>query len=975
MRKKNIYTCLLCSLLLLAGCVQEQILPESKNPVKEGEPALIRMRFTTQKMPVKTRVSLSEEKEKEIQSIAVFIFDNRTGILVSENIHESAGVHSSSGDGILHPDGTSYINIEALTGNHYDIYVIGNYHSNQMTDIKAISTLSDMKQLVVRVLGNPLEREFGLCKIGSLLDHQIRRNTDVSVELKQLSAKITVKVINKCPDLSIEGWTADGLPMTSYAVERMVNPEDPNYHDAPDMQDSESYNYEFTDQNFQFETKPATPGAGDPNAPKEYASTFYLLENRRGGRVSKNPPPDGWPNGDPSVPSQRQEYQLKAWYAPDKATRVRIFGHIDKKKPNASAFVLNHYLGNNNTDNYDICRGTHYIYTITINSLNSIDIDTNIEQTDIPLEIHASTDLTKIDAHFTSRLFGMHTDEIVDPNTEISMEVLQSVNSDLPPYWLNLTTVSQAFMHVRKNEDSEIARWQQEGEDNTYVRPKFIPCKRVRDSLKNYTPPIGVVLGTDEYPDDDTTLPYAKAHHRMSKKITNIPTAGNTPGWKSTVFLYLCIDEYPFKDAPGAASYREAVVRFTVNRPGETPQYVHFAIRQYPPHRFASAPDGNGVLLVERIEEFEHITHSVIPMNLQITSGMQWGKYVLSETENKTNGYSNTLWAVYQNTTENYYTGTNYRSPKYGSKDGGWDKANDGIIREGAGVTIQVMGAPHHNLPTTDYTNAYHTVYNMTAARYCHEKNRDINGDGNIDPSETFWYLPAQAEAQLFWTYREMVNLKDDYYWSSTQANANNAYAVSMLHSPASAHLTYSGVPLQLDKTYVSVIGPPRVRCVRKAPGTVTPVQPIVSERIDGTTVIDCSILSSDMYTTESKMNISQGNLGVLLDANRQVYKKIEVQPTENNPVSYYALHNGSGKCDAAKGWRLPTQREMLLIYSVKDQLVSNNFKAFEHERYWTLNRDLHAHYIVNFKTGLAEYGSFFEQSTVFGYRCVREIK
>lgn len=969
------YLLLLLTLLLMTGCVKEQLMPEN-TPVKEGEPALIRMRFTTGKMDVKTRAALPEDKEQEIESIAVFIFNNTTGILVSENIHETAGVHSSSGDNILHPNGSDFIDIETLTGNNQDIYVIANYHSNQITDLKAVSTLSDMNSLVANALGNPLDREFGLCKIGILEDYQIRKNTDVRVELNQLSAKITIKVINKCPDLFVEGWTADALPLKSYVVERTVNPDDPDYHDASDIKDGASYDYVFTDQSFQFEAKPSVPGAGSSISPMEYSSTFYMYENRRGSRVSKLPPPDGWPNGDPSTPTSREDYQLKAWYAPENATRIRILGQIGKGTSVAKTFVLNHYLGENNTNDYNVCRGTHYIYTITINGLNSIDIDTNIEQEEVMLEVHASTDLMNVDGHFTSRIFGMHTQDITDPDAEISMEVLQSVNSEVHPDWLNLATASHAFMHVRSS-DSQIALWQQEGDENTYVRQKFIPCKRVREQLeqsgKGYTPPQGVVIGSDKYPDDDTSLPYEKAHYRMSKKITGIPTKGNTPGLNTSGFIYLYIDEYPFEDSYAAASYREAVVRFTIVKSGQANQYIHFKIRQYPPYRFTSAPDGNGVLLVERIEEYEHITHAVIPLNLQITSGMQWGKYDLANATEMNNGYNNTLWAVYQNLQGNYYAGRNYRSPKYGSKDGGWDQADDGIIREGNSATIQTIGSPHYNLPATDYTNAYHVVYNMTAARYCHEKNRDINGDGNIDPSETFWYLPAGAETQLFWTYREIVNLKDDYYWTSTQTNTDNAYALSMLHNPAAAHLTYSGVPIQLGKTYVSVIGPPRVRCVRRASGTATPIQPIVSHRIDGTTVIDCSNLSSDMYTTESKNNIAQGNMGALLNANRRVYKKLEIQSSENAAINYFALHTGSGKCDAAKGWRLPTQREMLLIYSVKDKLKSKDFQDFTHEKFWTMNRDMNAHYIVNFTTGLAEYGNFFDKTYQFGYRCVRE--
>ncbi len=46
--------------------------------------------------------------------------------------------------------------------------------------------------------------------------------------------------------------------------------------------------------------------------------------------------------------------------------------------------------------------------------------------------------------------------------------------------------------------------------------------------------------------------------------------------------------------------------------------------------------------------------------------------------------------------------------------------------------------------------NIYHPIYKSSAARYCHEKNRDLNGDGIIDESETHWYLPSLYEFFLF---------------------------------------------------------------------------------------------------------------------------------------------------------------------------------------------------------------------------------
>ena len=40
-------------------------------------------------------------------------------------------------------------------------------------------------------------------------------------------------------------------------------------------------------------------------------------------------------------------------------------------------------------------------------------------------------------------------------------------------------------------------------------------------------------------------------------------------------------------------------------------------------------------------------------------------------------------------------------------------------------------------------------IYKTSAARYCHEKNRDLNGNGILEPSEIHWYMPSQKELLL----------------------------------------------------------------------------------------------------------------------------------------------------------------------------------------------------------------------------------
>lgn len=362
--------------LALSACTREALVENTS--IIEGEKAILYLRVNTPEMKIQSRSALPDEDEKKIISLCIFIFDHSTGALISNTIHENAGAHASdkpeNADGIINPNGKNYIAIETLTGNSRDIYVIANYHSSTIEDLKGVSTIDEVKQLVAQTYGNPITRNYGMVMTGILTNQPVRKTTDITVPLQYISAKITVRVINKCNNLDINGWTADGLPIKSYVFERAIT-SDPNYHDATNIIDKHDYYYDFSDQCFDFETttQPTSPTDGTT-----YESTFYMLENRRGGRVEDRQDP-------PATADPRQPYQLKAWYAPDNATRVRILGKLNNAQP--ISICINHYLGANNTDDYNIYRSTHYTYTITIHSLTSIDIDTNIEQEDISLSI------------------------------------------------------------------------------------------------------------------------------------------------------------------------------------------------------------------------------------------------------------------------------------------------------------------------------------------------------------------------------------------------------------------------------------------------------------------------------------------------------------------------------------------------------------------------------------------------------------
>ena len=971
--KVQLIASILITLTVFFACVDTDIAGRHTEG-KEGDPAEIFLQFQDLGLKPHTRgLELTEEEEKEIKSLFIFVFDE-DGELISSTEHI---------DVTLHGEGNTWnpVPIHSIVGNDRQIYAVANYNSQVIENIKSVESLNDLNNLIVQNLGNPLSQEQGIIKVGSLTT-DIRDGKTYQIPLVNLVAKVTIKVVNKCRDFLVKGWTIDGFPLKSYVIERSFTNDNLNYHDAPDINNTSDFYNSFSNQSFTFDKAETVDNVST------YSVTGYCYENRRGGKVEKEAPPADWPYGNENS-GTRKPYQEKAWYAPKNAIRVKIIGRDENKQRD---LFISHYLGENNIDDYNIYRGNHYTYTITINNLNDIDIDTNVEQYNGHLGVYTPPDLMNIDAHASMRMFQLFTNQLQPNSGKINFEVLSSLSTETErPDWLKVAMFPLVNFQVKGDnsfDEAEISKWQQEGIlPGYYARSKFIPHRSVRTKLNGYKAPNNITFGDDNspYPDNDDVLPFEKAIHRMCYKITDLPIptdyrpADNLP---TSVFVYA--DEFEYSADVTAQDYREAIVRVTFIPTGGTPEYTYYNLRQYRPRLFRGLPGDNAPLLIERTEDYSNLMQQILPLDQQLLNGLQWGPSVSGENEQATSltdGFLNTLQAVYTDVTfnSNTFNWSNERT-KYGSNTGGW-KGNNGAISQ---VTDRsnLVGKPFYMFNFSSADN-YNTVYNTTAARYCHEKNADINGDGIISPNETVWYLPSEQELQMMWTYNEILGLSPTFYWSSTRSSNDKAYAISMRRSPADVNVVYNGVPQERSRTGYkeSNTTPPKVRCVRRAnSNSLSSVSPMVNHTIDGRSVIDCSNLPGEIYTTTSKMGISQKDIGGLQNANTKIYRKLEVQRSaDNTAVSYAELIHGTGKCNESQGWRLPTQREMLLIWSVKDKLEANsNFTKFKDEVYWTMLRVPAGNYMVDFKTGLAGYhedhitGSPIEHRHY--YRCVREL-
>lgn len=130
-------------------------------------------------------------------------------------------------------------------------------------------------------------------------------------------------------------------------------------------------------------------------------------------------------------------------------------------------------------------------------------------------------------------------------------------------------------------------------------------------------------------------------------------------------------------------------------------------------------------------------------------------------------------------------------------------------------VNKNLPNIPQHNGDLYQYNN-----YNTYAARYCYDKNRDLNGNGKIDytdqeaTNELKWYLPTNAQLQGCWVYRGEFGGESGVLWaadpsSTSSINRVDAGSMAMLGDGAAMFHYHTKDGSTLDGTDLNA------RCVR----------------------------------------------------------------------------------------------------------------------------------------------------------------
>ena len=732
--------------LLLSGCMRDEF---DTTRVEEGIAARVSLRVLLPDMDGavsagNTRTSANTRAvdaavENRLDSLRVLVFNSSGQIVTNRK-------YTAQSDGSL-----SSLQIDTWSGNNLTFCFVANSRDDLDNRLSVVTSYNDLREFMVTASS----LNFGLSDTGALIMTAIVENVNVQpgsdtisdpIQLQFLAAKLTLTVTDATPDghaVTILGWDVQDVPARSYLF-----PDSKDANPAPEGgADKEEY-WLTTASDYPFEV----------NRNKSASQTLYLFENRRGGRVARSLP--GTDEQYPDMALDDTDHRGKAWFKPRRATAV-VINAIHRAGTQSELIKAYIYLGNDNHSDYNILRGNHYTFNITVYGINDIKIDTNVDSKAGDFFVDYSENL-RMDAHPDFRALRMHA-----AGGTGTVEILDSqgrtyADPSFDATWLKISPLNLMY-HQVKQPSSPANDWQQASNpESKLVRPKYIPHKSVRAKLTQEG-----IDGWNAIPngqEDDDVMSLDDATYRMCYKITDLPFGNTSTVANHTLYVYA--DEFVERNG-----FRSATVRFSFYKDGgdpNQPEVRNFTISQdgylsfytddnnqyaglYILNQDGTPSDVKQRMVLERYPEYRMTMNPGIDPSVQNINSMQWGfpylkVYVSNNYDKFRNGRYVTTESVYQDLmrVDNEPSDFGVRPNSYRRMFG---NGLDGNLAAIPAYNGRTTGAPYYHPEPT--ANIYHPIYKTSAARYCHEKNRDLNGNGILEPSEIHWYMPSQNELLL----------------------------------------------------------------------------------------------------------------------------------------------------------------------------------------------------------------------------------
>ncbi|MBQ6988138.1 MAG: DUF4906 domain-containing protein [Alistipes sp.] len=780
---KNLYRYAVIVAMTFLGmsCVNNDYELDTLYPNTEGNSKL-KVHFSVKDSELVTRAAQDVSYEYNVQSIYVFVFsgDNRVTLSGSndedsngninyfdleeiEEEHNKATINDATSTGVL--------NLGAVAGANMRICLIANIGvSNSETraemteaiskDVEVfdgITTYTELKQLVLKLGVNSVQRQSAFLLTGEAtgvtLDPNPDAVTEVTVPLYRTDAKITFNVKAENTDLKDfkfvpKTWRVMNVPATTYAIPNSEVSADTSigvgkYLDASNVK-SENGDVNYFDS-------PEVSFEGKVNdADNSGTFTFYMYENLKGPKKSigsagyalrEKQVKQTHSEDDVVVPGQiyiNGEYE----YAPELGTYVVFTGQLSysheattENGDKYDEYVMSDaeycvHLGHNsdtNFDDYKTLRNHHYTYNVTVTGVNDLLVEvegvsgdgTDKEEKRPGVEgevVMSSAQLIEVDGHYDRALITFTPEEAkniffaVNTPWERGLDTNGFLNSEVDSY-----VNDYKWIKFLVNSDY--------GLDNTTYAP--FPGEDCYDGGKTK---YGTAANSPAYNGTAVVL-------RDIRQLSNY-FADNTPTGNVTVTAF--IDEYLYnydprndnnrvtsKDASSTTvttTYKsiidESIIadelllwKRSVNNNARMMHIVKAGDMKY-------SKDGQTSLSRSVVSIYQKPILSLynhMATNLKTA----WGVETVNETPKMI-----VSRADYPNSSgDNYYT--------YAQK----------LISGNTWASV-ISSTNRYGFQEEEYNDPSYA---------CALRNRDFNGDGNIDQNEMQWYLAALDQMSGLW--------------------------------------------------------------------------------------------------------------------------------------------------------------------------------------------------------------------------------
>lgn len=969
---KKIYNIALLASLALMGatsCIHDDLDYVGGYEQNAGD---LELTFVVEDSEIVTRAAQSTYYEHAVQSIYVFVFNGDKRVELPDNPDDTNGninffdldeiqdEHNKQNDADTdNSHGT--LKLGTVSGSNMRICAIANIGtsnsvtraeistavSEQVAKFDAITTYTQLKQLVLELGAESVQRGSSFLLTGEVPGVTLEANATTSVEipLYRTDAKVTFNVTAAAADdsgfedfkFTPQRWRVVNVPKATWALPRENLDGDTIIANGDEL-DATADDLFFDSASAVFEGK-----VNDTDNSGTF--TFYMYENLKGAKADaatyamrerqQKTDVDEVADYDP-VPGQ---VYVNGDYvnAPDRGTYVVFSGQlsythkaVDAQNKEYEEFVMADveycvhlgHLSESNFNDYKTLRNHHYTYNVTVTGVNDLIVevengDSNPEERRPGAEgevVMSASEVVAVDGHYDRALITLTPEEA--KNILFAVKTPWERGLDTNNYYVdenNNPTDANTWVRDYKwvkfliNKDYDIA-------DTEFAR---YPGEQCYDGGSTTT-------GTEAQ-----STAYGEAV--VLRDIRQLSNYLSTQTLEDDIVVTAFIDEYiyyynplkdPVKDNPDGTTYKgvtdltaddtDALLLWkrSVNSSERMMHIVKKGDMNYSWDGETSL--SRSVVTIQQkpiISVYNHMAQSL---------NTAWGSEVVNETPKM----------VVSRTNYNYITTTNAYTAAQ-------------TLTSGRGYTnwASVISASERYGLEDDYNDPSYA---------CALRNRDLDGDGTIDQNEVLWYLASIDQMTDMWIADPAMpsdkklydeNNPDGYYVKNSYTYPASHYVTSTIsgsspwvywaeeYGATSTHSNAIGwdqAPLSGGQAVVSL------RCVRHfglpynssdmPQDYITVTQP-TSSSSDGT--IDLKYINPDALRTapDSGAALAYAHLNDVGENNRPYagfFVDYDSQSlSTSGAMSWRQAYNGevtgtNRVCPT--GYRVPNQREMVLM-------------------------------------------------------------